>query len=218
MALTKLQAEAVVKLFALSFAHNDSEKIRKEIFLEFEDTFGRGIADWHSICKEIIEQHTSDKDVIEHFDMLVYRKENQNEWSECLIRQLKESDLEAVIELINSAFSMMLTSYDNERFEKFMESGYSFVACNNDEILGVVLGYLAPDLNMDAVYLDTFTVSETVRGHGIGRMLLRHVSKCASSNHIHLLKLHTNRSIEAYKIYKHWGFRESELVLMKRYG
>lgn len=217
MALTKSQANAVIKMFALSFASSDSEKNRKKIFFEFEDTFGNGLANWQSMCKEKIEQYASDKAVIEHFDMLVHRKETQSDWNELVLRELKKSDLEAVTELINSAFALGLTSYDNEKFEKFIESGYSFVACNGDEILGVVLGYLIPDLSLDAVYVDTFTVAETVRDHGIGKKLLQHISTCALSNSVHVLKLHTDRTIEAYQIYKHWGFAESEFVLMKRY-
>lgn len=32
-----------------------------------------------------------------------------------------------------------------------------------------------------------------------------------------MLKLHTDRAIDAYQIYKHSGFEESKLVQMKKY-
>lgn len=169
MALTKLQADAVIKLFVSSFSNESNEKNRKKIFIDFEDAFGKGIADWQSICKEEMEHYTSNKGVMEHFDMLIHRKEGQSVCCDYLIRELAESDLKAVIELINCAFSMRLTSYDNERFKKFMESGYSFVACNNNDILGVVLGYFAPNLSMDEVIWTPLRWQKQQEGMGLVR-------------------------------------------------
>lgn len=217
MALTKSQVDSIVDLFSLAFANSSDESVREKAYFEFEDIFGKGIDNWQAICRGKIKQCTLNEAVIEHFDRLAHRHDNKVEDMEYLIREIKESDLAAVIELINNAFSMNLTYFDNDKIKKFMDSGYSFVACNNDEVLGVALGYYIPDLCMDAVYLDTLTVAETIRGRGIGRKLLSHISKCAISNKIYEIKLHTDRTIEAYQIYKHWGFKESKLVLMKAF-
>lgn len=216
MSLTKRQANAAMLLFVNSFVKCNSAIERKKIFLDFEDSFGTGIRDWQVICKEKLEQLTSSKEIIEHFIALINR-ESQNKTNECLIRKLVKSDLTVVCELLNYSFNMHLTSYDDNKFDKFIESGYSFVAYCNDEVIGVLLGYLIPDLSMDAVYIDAVAVSENMRGCGIGKKLISEVSKSALSNGVHLLKLHTDRTIEAYQIYKHLKFEESKFALMKKY-
>lgn len=119
--------------------------------------------------------------------------------------------------MINSAFDFVLTFYDDYKIEKFMESGYSFVACHNDETLGVILGYLVPDLNLDVIYIDTLVVAESARGSGIGKKLLAQVSKQAQFDKVHILRLQTEKNSDAYQIYKHLGFCETKLVQMKKY-
>lgn len=214
MALTQKQADTVVDLFSGLFAKSDQKEERKEIFLEFEDVFGKGIYDWKTICREKMEQYAPDKEIIEHFDTLANRKKEDN--NKYLVRELDKTDIKEVRELINRAFHSHLTSYDEEKIEKFVGNGYSLVACCSDEILGVILGYVMPDLYSGAIYIDTFTVTEAARGYGIGTKLISHIEKYALSNKIYTLKLHTDKTKKAYQIYKHLGFQESENVLMRK--
>lgn len=217
MALTKAQSDMAINLFSDLFVRDNTVEERKRLFLEFEDIFGKGIHDWQNICRERMKQKLSDKKVIEYFDAFANRKEQKKE-QEYQIRKLEKTDLEAVRELINRAFQMCLTFYDDGKFEPFIESGYSFAACNKEELLGVALGYRMPDLSMDAIYIDTLAVAEMARGNGIGRQLLSHISKCAVKNGVYMLKLQTDKVKDAYQFYRHLGFEESELVLMKRYS
>lgn len=91
------------------------------------------------------------------------------------------------------------------------------MACNNDEILGVILGYPVPDLSSDAIYIDTFVVAESIRGSGVGKRLLVELSKQNRTDNICVMRLQTEKTREAYQIYKHLGFRESSLVHMEKY-
>lgn len=217
MALTKSQMNGVIDMFVASFVNSDNKKERKRIFIEFEDIFGKGIVDWQNICREKIEKYTSDSVVVECFDEFVCRKEKQDDNADIMIRLLTENDLEQVRELINTAFTMTLTFYDDDKFKKFIESGYSVVACNGEEILGVALAYEIPNLNVSSIYLDTFTVAEHMRNRGIGKKMLSYIRSLALTDKVYALTLHTDRNIEAYEVYKHWGFEEDKWVYMKKY-
>lgn len=217
MALTKAQADSVIRLFILSFASENDNQKRKKLFIEFEDIFGKGIKNWQVICREKLEQGIDNQIIKEHFEKLIYRNEKKSVSNSYTIRKLEKSDFEEVRMMINSAFDFVLTFYDDYKIEKFMESGYSFVACHNDEILGVILGYLVPDLNLDVIYIDTLVVAESARGSGIGKKLLAQVSKQAQFDKVHILRLQTEKNSDAYQIYKHLGFCETKLVQMKKY-
>ena len=215
MALTRNQAEAVMRLFALNFSKEADAEKRKKLFLQFEDDFGHSISYWKTFCEKIVQEKRLSEEVLKHFRTLASR--NLERSCDYLVRSLKKDDLEEVFELINRNFDMTLTIYDMDKIEPFLESGYSFVVCNNEEILGAVLGYKMPDLVREYIYIDTIVVGETVRNMGLGRMLISHVEECASKNHIHLIRLQTDKEIEAYEIYKHMEFTESSLVTMKRF-
>lgn len=218
MALTKKQVEGVTNLFVASFVNSSNELERKKALIEFEDAFGRSICEWKSICREKIEQRTSDNSVIDCFDKIISRNEQTNIADEYIVRMLEATDLEQVRELINSIFGMCLTFYDDDKLKKFIESGYSVVACNGEEIVGVALAFEMLDYNMATIYMDTFAVAECVRGHGIGKKMFKHIQKLGkSSGRSGKMKLQTDRKIDAYHIYKHWGFQEDELVHMHGY-
>ena len=217
MALTKKQVEGVTSLFVTNFVNSNDELDRKKVLIQFEDAFGKSICEWKSICREKIEQCTSDKRIIECYDEIINQSEQTNTADEYVVRMLEEADLEQVRELINSTFGMCLTFYDDDKFKKFIESGYSVVACNGEEIVGVALAFEMPNYNIATIYLDTFAVAEYVRGHGIGKKMLNYVHKLSDSNGAKKIKLQTDRKIDAYHIYKHWGFQEDEVVHMHGY-
>ena len=61
-------------------------------------------------------------------------------------------------------------------------------------------------------------MAEHVRGNGIGKKMFKHIQKLGrSSGRSGKMKLQTDRKIDAYHIYKHWGFQEDELVHMHSY-
>lgn len=217
MALTPKQVEGITDMFVASFVNDSNELERKKILIEFEDVFGKSISDWKSICREKIQQRTSDISVIECYDSFINRAEQQDDVDIYQIRLLEENDLEQVRELINFTFGMGLTFYEDERLKKFIESGYSIVAYNNEEIVGVALAFEMPDYNTKTIYLDTFAVAENMRDCGIGKKMLQYIKSLAKSGRVGKIKLQTDRKIDAYHIYKHWGFQEDELIHMHCY-
>ncbi len=217
MALNSRQVEGVIKLFSKAFisAANDNE--RKKILIDFEDTFGENIKDWKVLCKENIEKLSQETLVIEMFDKLANRKMDANADKEYEIRKFRKDDIPAVCEILNESLDMCITSLEEHKFAKFLDTEYSFVICENGSILGVILACLIPSVSMDAVYIDNFAIAEFVRGCGVGKKLFVHLCKKLKEEGIWLLRLQTQKTREAYEIYKHWGFEEVDMVQMKRY-
>lgn len=218
MALTEKQTEGIVNLFVTAFVNSTDELDRKKILIEFEDAFGKSISGWKSICREKLRQYTSDDTIISCFDKIVNRKEQTDIAEAYAVRMMEETDIKQVREIINAAFKMCLTSFDDEKLKKFVESNYSVVAYHEDEIAGVALAFEMPDYAIPTIYLDTFAVAENVRGYGIGKKMLRYIQKLGRERGLGgKIKLQTDRKIDAYQIYKHWGFQEDELVHMHSY-
>ncbi len=217
MALTPKQVEGVTNMFVASFVNDSNELERKKILIEFEDVFGKSISDWKSICREKIQQRTSDISVIECYDSFINRTEQQDNVDIYQIRLLEENDLTQVRELINFTLGMGLTFNEDEHFKKFIESGYSIVTYIKEEIVGVALAFEMPDYNTKTIYLDTFAVAENMRDCGIGKKMLQYIKSLAKSGRVGKIKLQTDRKIDAYHIYKHWGFQEDELTHMHCY-
>ena len=193
MALTKKQVEGVTNLFVSTFVNSNNELERKKILIQFEDVFGKSICEWKSICREKIEQRTSDKRIIECYEEMINQNEQPNTADEYIVRMLEEDDLEQVRELINSTFGMCLTFYDDDKLKKFIESGYSVVACNEEEIVGVALAFEMPNYNIATIYLATFAVAEYVREHGIGKKMLNYVHNLSPSKGAKKIKLQTDK-------------------------
>lgn len=218
MALTKKQIEGIEDLFVTSFVNSENELDRKKILIQFEDTFGKSIGEWKGVCREKIEQCTSDESIIAYFDKMIHREGQTTVAAEYTVRMLEEADLEQVREIINASFGMCLTVRDDEKLKKFVESGYSVVACSDEEIVGVALAFEMPDYNLSTIYLDTFAVSEHIRGCGIGKKMFGYLQKLVRENIIACrIRLQTDRKIDAYQIYKHWGLQEDDLVHMRGY-
>lgn len=218
MALTDRQTKSVIRLFSKAFVSAADDRERKKILLDFEDTFGRNILGWEQICKEQIEVFSKDAKVMSLYVELINRKDKEDEKSKVYeIRNIQEKDLPFVRELLNAVFDMSLTSFDNQRFQKYLKSGYSYVLCDEGSVLGVVLAYAMPSLSMEAVYIDNFAVAESMQGCGIGRRLFDYLCNAVHESGIWSLRLQTEKTREAYEIYKHWGFEEVDMVQMKKY-
>lgn len=216
MALTNKQVEGVINLFVTCFINSCSDEERKRIFVEFEDAFGKSVGDWQSICREKLLNSTLNKNIVDTFNSILNRKEKTTE-DKYEIRTLRENDLDQVTELIRVAFGIMLRPNEYEQLKNVVKSGFSVVACIEDEIIGVILAYEVPDYVCKTIYIDTFAVAESLIEQGIGRKMLKYMQNLAKKEEIYRIKLQTDPRISAYKIYKHWGFQDDQLVHMHKY-
>jgi hypothetical protein len=99
------------------------------------------------------------------FDKLADRKSN----TEYEIRKFQKEDIPDVCRVLNAAFDMGLSSYDERKFAKFIEEDYSFVASEKGSVIGVLLACRMPSASMEAIYIDSFAIAEYVRGCGAGK-------------------------------------------------
>lgn len=213
MALTTMQECAVIEFFITAFIKCESKVERNKLVLRFEDEFGKSIVEWKTKAREALIDHGSNIYILKEYIELTegnYKKSIKNS---CKIRPLEEKDLDQIRELINKALNIHLL--DNEKYEKFVGIPYSLVACNGEEILGVILADSVCKVFFDEIWVDVFAVSEGVRGQGIGTKLFEQLKSIAISERKNVINIHTERNREAYQIYKHWGFKEIEGAQME---
>ncbi|MDO5424044.1 MAG: GNAT family N-acetyltransferase [Eubacteriales bacterium] len=214
MALSNKQVIEVVDLFANNFVLEPNSESRKRLFQRFGDVFGRGIVNWQDMVLKILEEKDVDSTLVKEYKDLLAPRQDENYGYE--FREMTENDFPMVYEMLNHTFDTILTSYDNEHFKKFL-TGYSFVACDKEDILGVALAYPIPGLHSDIIYVDSLAVAQYARGRGIAKKLLNTIQKKGHMNQIYCMRLITNRQLEAYQMYRHLGFQESKYVLMEKY-
>lgn len=207
MALRKSQKEMAVNLFAKVFAGED-EKSRKELYMQFSDAYEGSIGDWKSEVEKALEND----ELKESFKKLS-EGEVENELLEYVtIDTLKKEDLEQISYLARKELDMM-PWVENEggtdSINDFVNSGYSYVAKRENEVLGFILAYKCPTFGGHYyLYIDTFVVNSDAQGKGIGRTLLLKLRENMFSNRIYSMKLMTKKEIPAYNIYKHLGFED----------
>lgn len=214
MALSKLQAEEVLELFISNFINEPTGINRKRVYQRFEDVFGRGIVEWNNLVLGIMHEKNIDKAIIDEFCKL--SEEHQRKEMPYEYRELTEEDFKMVRELLNQAFDTFLIENDNEHLKKFI-NGYSLVACDKGDVIGVIMSYPIMSLHSDMIYVDSLVVAENARGCGIARGLLNSVHKKAIENGIYCLKLMTDKHLDAYQMYRHMGFSETKYVLMSKW-
>ena len=214
MALSKLQAEEALELFINNFVHETTGIKRKRLFQRFGDVFGNVIVEWKASVLDIMKERDIDNEIIEEFTCLV--DENKTNNSAYEYRELREEDFKMVRELLNRAFDTILTELDDEHLKKFI-NGYSLVACDKGDIVGVIMCYPIMSLHANMLYVDSLVVSEYARGRGIARALLETVQRKGIMNRIYCLKLMTDKHLDAYQMYRHLGFNESKYVLMSKW-
>ena len=213
MALSPMQVKEVIDLCANNFVQEKDCLKRKRLLQRFDDTFGRGIHNWKDILLEAITEkdpNGASKEIYSELVNSVSKNDGNFDY-----RELCEADLPMVRELINRAFGFFLTDRDDDQLKKFI-NGYSFVACNKEDVLGISLAYVIPGLMSDKLYIDTLVVSEAARGQGIARHLIEVQQNKGYKNRIYSTYLMTDRQLEAYQLYQHLGFRESKYAFMSK--
>ena len=214
MALSKLQVEETLELFLKNFINETTGINRKRLFQRFEDVFGKGIVEWKALILEAMKERSIATEIIDEFTNLMGEKNNSSIDYE--YRELREEDFIMVRELINRAFDTILTELDDEHLKNFL-NGYSMVACDKGDIIGVIMCYPIMSLQSNMLYVDSLVVAEYARGRGIARTLLEKVKSKSIKNRIYCLKLMTDKHLDAYQMYQHLGFNESKYVLMSKW-
>ncbi len=214
MALSKVQVEETLELFANNFVFESAGINRKRLFQRFGDTFGQGIVEWHDLVLSILKEKDVCDEIVNEFILLTNEKKIVDSVYE--YRELTERDFSMVRELLNRSFDLILTEFDDEHLKKFI-NGYSLVACDKGDIVGVIMSYPIMSLQSNMIYVDSLAVAEYARGRGIARGLLDNVRTKAVKNRIYCLKLMTDKHLDAYQMYKHMGFSESKYVLMSKW-
>jgi len=95
--------------------------------------------------------------------------------------------------------------YNKEKGYNFKEKEYSFAVSDNKKFIG----YMKFIINSGAGYLDEIIVSKSIRGKGIGKILIKKFENILKKEKCHVAYLKTNeKNIEAIKFYKKGGYRK----------
>ena len=218
--LNKKQLETVMNLFTTGFVNSTDETMRRSLFIQYSDDFGHEMNNWQELCREKIKSYTSNPVVLEHYDMLVGHIDKHIDEADIFIRKFEADDIDEVREILNDAFRMLMLipdSEDDKKFNRFLKSDYSVVAVYDGNIVGVALADVVSEISWNVLYLDSFAIKNGMRNQGIGKKMIVQIEKQASKEKIHKLVLKTDKKIEAYDIYRHWGFEESESLFMQHY-
>ncbi|MCM1121012.1 MAG: GNAT family N-acetyltransferase [Eubacterium sp.] len=92
-----------------------------------------------------------------------------------------------------------------------MDKNNAFVVEEDDMVCGVVLVYEIPDmLHGRSLYIELLAVLPDCQNKGMGRALIEHVFEEARRRGITEVSIRTACYKEAYLIYRHIGFRDSQ--------
>lgn len=132
------------------------------------------------------------------------------------VRKIREEDIEDAFVVYAKAFNKDVAVYRiiNTGFSDYVrtciDGGYAFAAYENEEMCGIVLAYEKPDFILGKdVYIDTLAVIPEHQKKGYGTKLLDTVFVNAVENGIEQLSLRTLCYIDAYQIYRKYGFKDS---------
>lgn len=133
------------------------------------------------------------------------------------IRKVIDSDLESIKTVYEKAFDRsegILNCY-YKGFSEYVDfcakQNYAYVALDEEVVCGILLAYEKPDTFYGkVVYIELLAVLPEYQKKGFGTGLLNKVKEDAQSNGICELSLRTGYYMDAYQIYKKYGFRDTE--------
>jgi ribosomal protein S18 acetylase RimI-like enzyme len=212
MALSERQEKAVLKLFVNTFASADADK-RKDVYMDFVDSFLGGIKQWDVAIHDTFIDEGIPTDIINQWQKLEeVRKENCVE-EDCEICKMTMADELQIVKLISEELDLMPSYAEFDKIgtvKDFEDTGYSFVAKKNNEVVGVLMAQKIMDYGFGYIYVNNFAVESSMQGRGIGKRLLKHLIDVARQDGFHMIKLHTKRKLKAYDWYHHMGFQDQE--------
>ena len=212
MALSRRQAKAVIKLFVNTFASSDEDK-RKDVYADFADSFSGGIKQWEvTIYGAFIDEGVS-SDVISQWQELEEARKGGHVTETCEICKMTMADEDQIVKLLSNEIGCMprFAEYDEVGTVKdFENTGYSFVAKKNNEVVGVIMAQKIMDYGSYHIFVNNYAVKASMQGNGIGKQLMEHLISAARKDKIHKILLHTEKKLKAYDIYHHMGFEDQD--------
>lgn len=131
------------------------------------------------------------------------------------IRNMKIDDIESIKDVYADAFGFHRTGLKyyvgfSSYLEFCIQQGYAFVAEEEGNVVGYVLGYTTPDMFQgQIVYIENLAVITEFQNKGIGKALIAKIEEVAIENNIKQISLRTGCYRNAYHVYCHLGFRDS---------
>ncbi len=133
-----------------------------------------------------------------------------------VVRTMINSDVEDVKKIYEQAF-YKTEGLLNEYYPKFedyvdfcIKQNYSYVAIMEDNVCGALLAYEKPDIEWGkSLYIELLAVLPEYQKKGIGTELLNKIRDDAANSGYVELSLRTGCYLDAYHIYKKYGFRDT---------
>lgn len=121
------------------------------------------------------------------------------------LKMIYEKTLERSTGVLNQFYSGF-ASYINF----CIKQGYAYVAIVNNCECGYILAYKEPDMMWgEAVYIELLVVLPEYQRRGIGTKLLDTIKIQAAEYGFRMLALRTGCYMDAYEIYKKYGFKDT---------
>lgn len=124
-------------------------------------------------------------------------------------------DVNSIGEIYTKAFNHHPDSiklYKLEPYIQFcMNDGYAFVSENDSKINGFIIGYERPSMfNGKIAYIELLAVRPENQGQGYAKGLMEQFIKTAQDRGIKEVSVSTACYKDAYLIYRHLGFTDSQ--------
>jgi N-acetylglutamate synthase-like GNAT family acetyltransferase len=130
------------------------------------------------------------------------------------IRLARVSELEAVKEVVDAAFSVWIDVIDMKpramltEYKALIEQEKVFVGLINDEIVGVLVMWI----EYDSLYIEVLAVNPKAQKQGIGLRLLKFAEAEALQHQQSKISLCTNEKMQANRdYYAHLGYHETRI-------
>lgn len=134
----------------------------------------------------------------------------------CTIRKATNTDIDAIKKIYEWAFCGMEGLIQKHfKFEKYVEfflrHKFAYVAVEEDVVCGVLFAYEVPDLMFgEILYIELLAVLPEYQKKGIGTQLLNQVRVDANNAGFQEITLRTACYLDAYEIYKKYGFKDTK--------
>src|SRR5260221_11084123 len=135
------------------------------------------------------------------------------------IVDMLNDDIQVVSSLYVEVFNNNLPIPENwttetaaARIKKTFESGFSFIAKDNDSIIGALIGYKSIFDTGEIYDIDTLIVRKDYSHKGIGKKLFEEAIQVAKAHKITNIHLLAHAQLESFQWYKKLGFKESGWV------